>query len=43
MSMDAELIGKFITKQVPVVVSKKTKQYEKKTKNLRKVEEIKCR
>ena len=36
MSIDAELIGKFITQQVPAVMAKKTKQYEKKIKNLEK-------
>ena len=29
MSMDAELIGKFITQQVAVAMAEKTKQYEK--------------
>ena len=42
MSMDAELTGKFITQQVAAVMADKTKQYEKKIKNWRKVEEIEC-
>ena len=29
MSMDAELVGKFITQQVAAVMAQKTKQYEK--------------
>ena len=33
MSMDAKLIGKFITQQVAAAMAKKTKQYEKKMKN----------
>ena len=33
MSMDAKLIGKFITQQVAVAMAEKTKQYEKKIKN----------
>ena len=36
MSMDAELIGKFITQQVAVAMDNKTKQYEKKIKKLEK-------
>ena len=40
MSMDADLIGKFITQQVIVKMANITKQYEKKIKNERKVEEI---
>ena len=32
MSMDAEIIGKFITQQVAVAMADKTKQYEKKIK-----------
>ena len=36
--MDAELIGKFITQQVTVVMAEKSREYEKKIKNLRKVE-----
>ena len=32
MSMDAEIIGKFITQQVAVAMANKTKQYEKKIK-----------
>ena len=32
MSMDVELIGKFITQQVAVAMADKTKQYEKKIK-----------
>ena len=38
MRMDAELIGKFITQQVAVAMAKKSREYEKKIKNLRKVE-----
>ena len=38
MSMDAKLISKFITQQVAVVMAKKSMDYEKKMKNLRKVE-----
>ena len=34
MSMDAKLIVKLITQQVEVEMTKKTKQYEKKIKNL---------
>ena len=37
MSMDAELIGKFIAQQVAVTMDEKTKQYEKKIKQLEKV------
>ena len=33
MSMDAELIGKFITQQVAVAMAEKKKQYEEKIKN----------
>ena len=40
MSMDAELIGKFITQQVAVAMDEKSSEYEKKIKNLRKVEKI---
>ena len=36
MSMDADLIRKFITQQVAVAMAKKTKQYEKKIKKLKK-------
>ena len=36
MSMDAELIGNFITQQVAVAMPEKTKQYEKKIKKLEK-------
>ena len=36
MSMDTELIGKFITQQVSAAMSEKTKQYEKKIKELEK-------
>ena len=36
ISMDAELIGKFITQQVAVAMDDKTKQYEKKIKKLEK-------
>ena len=36
MSMDAELIEKFITQQVAVAMAKKTKQYEQKIKNMEK-------
>ena len=36
ISMDSELIGKFITQQVAVAMSKKTKQYGKKIKKLEK-------
>ena len=32
ISMDAELIGKFVTQQVAVTMAEKTKQYEKKIK-----------
>ena len=35
-SMDAELIGKFITQQVAAAMSEKIKQHEKKIKTLRK-------
>ena len=38
MSMDAELIGKFITQQAAVAMAEKSREYEKKIKNLRKVE-----
>ena len=38
MSMDAKVIGKFITQQVPVAMAEKSREYEKKIKNLRKVE-----
>ena len=34
--MDADLIGKFITKQLAVAMAKKTKQYEKNIKKLEK-------
>ena len=34
MSMDADLIVKFITQQVAVAMAEKTKQYEKKIKKL---------
>ena len=37
MSMSAELIGKYITQQVTAAMAKKTKQYENKLKNCRKV------
>ena len=40
--MDAELIRKFITQQVTVAIAEKTKQYEKKIKHLRKLEETEC-
>ena len=43
MSMDAELIGKFITKQVAVTMADKSKEYEKKEINLRKAEKTECR
>ena len=43
MSMGTELIGKYITEQVAAVMAKKTKQYEKKNKNLREVEQMECR
>ena len=36
MSMDADLIVKFITQQVAVAMAEKTKQYEKKIKKLEK-------
>ena len=36
MSMDAKLMGKFITHQVAVTMAEKTKEYEKKTKKLEK-------
>ena len=42
MSMDAEIISKFITQQVAVAMAKKSREYEKKIKNLRKVEKIMC-
>ena len=38
MSMDAKLIGKFITQQVAVAMAENSREYEKKIKNLRKVE-----
>ena len=38
ISMEAKLIGKFITQQVAAMMAKKTKQYEKNTKKWRKVE-----
>ena len=37
ISMGAKLIGKFITQQVAAAMAKKTKQYEKKIGNWRKV------
>ena len=43
MSMDAKLIGKFITQQVVAAMDEKTKQYEKKMKIWRKVETTECR
>ena len=43
MSMDAELIGKFITQQVAAAMADKSKKYEKKIKIWRKVEKIECR
>ena len=42
MSMDVELIGKFITQQVAVAMAEKSREYEKKIKNLRKAEETEC-
>ena len=36
MSMDAKLIGKFITQQVAVAMAKKSREYEKKMKKLEK-------
>ena len=36
MSMDAELIGKFITQQVAVAMAEKSREYEKKIKKLEK-------
>ena len=36
MSMDAELIGKFITKQVAVAMAEKSKEYENKINKLKK-------
>ena len=36
MSMDAKLIGKFITQQVAVEMARKTKQYKKKIKKVEK-------
>ena len=38
MSLDTELIGKFITQQVAVAMADKSREYEKKIKTLRKVE-----
>ena len=43
MSMNAELIGRFITQKVAVAMAEKTKQYEKKIKIWRKVKNIECR
>ena len=44
MSMDAELIGKFITQQVAVAMAEKSREYEKKIKkNLRKAGKTECR
>ena len=42
MSMDAKLIGKFITNQVTVAMTEKSREYEKKIKNLRKAEKTEC-
>ena len=36
MSMDAKLIGKFITQQVAVAMAEKSREYEKKIKKLEK-------
>ena len=36
VSMEAEIIGKFITQQVAVAMAEKTKQYEKKITKLEK-------
>ena len=36
MSMDADLIGKYITRQVAVAMAENAKQYEKKIKNIEK-------
>ena len=36
MSMDAKLIGKFITQQVAVAMAEKSREYEKKMKKLEK-------
>ena len=38
MSMDSEIIGKFVTQQVAVAMAEKSREYENKIKNLRKVE-----
>ena len=43
MSMDAKLIGKFITKQVAFAMAKKTKSTKRISRNLRKAEETECR
>ena len=43
ISMEAELIVKFNTQHVAVGMAKKTKQYEKKIKNLKKAKETECR
>ena len=40
--MDAKLIGKFITQQFSAAMTEKTKQYEKKIKIWRKVENTEC-
>ena len=40
MSMDAKLIGKFITQQVAVAMVEKSREYENKNKNLIKAEKI---
>ena len=42
MSMDAEIIGKFITQQVAVTISEKTKSIKIRSRNLRKAEETEC-
>ena len=43
MSMDSELIGKFITQKVAVAMSEKSKEYENLKKKLRKAEKTECR
>ena len=42
MSMDPELIGKFITQKFTVAMAEKSREYEKKIKKLRKAEKTKC-
>ena len=42
MYMDTKLIRKFITQQIAAAMAEKTKQYENKIKNWRKVERMEC-